>query len=172
MFCKIGCLWTWTKASGNSMNMDQHHTGPGQCHGVKKASELSKGYFQAGSVSGNRSRFSCYCGQDWDFQHNLLFTLRRNSAKLLYTVKLNSIFMTHTHPYIWSWVWPLLVLDDRSTPVVQWGVTSHSSVPHRWKQNIIHPGWVLLRLWQRFWENNLSYVTRVISHCTDESKHF
>lgn len=149
MFRKIGCLWTWTKASGKSMNMEKHHTGPGQPHGAKKASVLSS------SVSGKRSRFSCYCGQQWDSQHNLWFTFK---VKSLYALKLSSMFMKRTRSYIWSWVWPLLVLDDRPTPVVLWSVTCHSDAPHPWKRHIIHPRWVLLSLWEVFWENHLSDV--------------
>lgn len=154
MFRKIGCLWTWTKVSGKSMNIVSIIL-------VQVSFMVWKGPQYSlirPQCLGNAAGFLVIVGNSETSSITCDLRLRWNSAKSIYAVKLNCMFMKHTRSYIWSWVWPLLVLDDRPTPVVERGVTCHSIAPHPWKQHIIHPRWVLLSLWEVFWENNLRDV--------------
>lgn len=119
------------------MNLDQHHTGPGQPHSVLKASKLSASSSQAGSVSGKSSRFSCYFWQEGDVQHNRWVMFKVKSCKMILRCKNTTAYLWSTHfhtsdPGCGSW---LFLTTDR---LLWCGDVSHWGMPQPWKLNIIH----------------------------------
>lgn len=71
-------------------------------------------------MSRKSSGFSCYCGQERGFQryHSSMFEVK--FCRMISTCRISSaLLMKLTLTYIWSRVWPRVVLDDGSTPAVR-----------------------------------------------------
>lgn len=103
----VGTRWTWTSTIPAQVSFTVRK---------RPRSSLNRPLRQ-GQCLGNAAGFLVIVGKSETSSITSGWCLNWNSAALFYAVK-NSI--ERTRPYIWSWVWPIVVLDDWWTPVVRW----------------------------------------------------